>query len=183
MEVFLDLCHHDAIPAMVVRNSTHVLPREFFGRSIFELVVAMLKWLPIWAVDIILLASTRLDYEYASYNPSAYNLANHFCEMAANYHSKTPHILDYNIYPGHEPSETEVKRLVNDVEKYTLVNHLFWGLWGIISERIEAPLMFASEEAEAEARKKFVKTYLPGKLPAPEVPKEEQPPKIVSPAR
>ena len=40
------------------------------------------------------------DYEYASYNPVAYDLANHFCEMAANYHSETPHILDYDIYPG-----------------------------------------------------------------------------------
>lgn len=40
------------------------------------------------------------DYEYASYNPVAYDLANHFCEMAANYHSDTPHILDYSLYPG-----------------------------------------------------------------------------------
>lgn len=40
------------------------------------------------------------DYEYASYNPIAYDLANHFCEMMANYHSDTPHILDYTLYPG-----------------------------------------------------------------------------------
>ncbi|MBA0692028.1 hypothetical protein Goari_009619 [Gossypium aridum] len=40
------------------------------------------------------------DYEYASYNPIAYDLANHFCEMAANYHSETPHILDFSICPG-----------------------------------------------------------------------------------
>ena len=40
------------------------------------------------------------DYEYASYNPVAYDLANHFCEMAANYHTDTPHVLDYNMYPG-----------------------------------------------------------------------------------
>lgn len=40
------------------------------------------------------------DYEYASYNPVAYDLANHFCEMVANYHSDTPHILDYSKYPG-----------------------------------------------------------------------------------
>lgn len=36
------------------------MPREIFGRSTFELAVSMLKWLPIWAVDIILLASARL---------------------------------------------------------------------------------------------------------------------------
>lgn len=40
------------------------------------------------------------DYEYASYNPVAYDIANHFCEMVANYHSDTPHILDYTLYPG-----------------------------------------------------------------------------------
>lgn len=40
------------------------------------------------------------DYEYASYNPIAYDLANHFFEMVADYHSDTPHILDYSKYPG-----------------------------------------------------------------------------------
>ncbi|KAK1378674.1 hypothetical protein POM88_025418 [Heracleum sosnowskyi] len=49
------------------------------------------------------------DYEYASYNPAAYDLANHFCEMAANYHSETPHILDYNFYPGLEERERFVR--------------------------------------------------------------------------
>jgi choline/ethanolamine kinase len=92
---------------------------------------------------------TIIDYEYASYNPIAYDLANHFCEMAANYHSETPHILDYSIYPdfqererfvraylsstGNEPSDSDVESLVKMAEKYTLANHLFWGLWGIIS--------------------------------------------------
>jgi choline/ethanolamine kinase len=95
-------------------------------------------------------AITIIDYEYASYNPVAYDIANHFCEMAANYHSETPHILDYTKYPGleerkrfvrvylsssgKEENEDEVEQLVNDVEKYTLPNHLFWVLWGIISE-------------------------------------------------
>lgn len=92
---------------------------------------------------------TIIDYEYASYNPVAYDIANHFCEMAANYHIEPSHILDYTKYPGleerkrfvhkylsssgNEPSETEVDQLVDDVEKYTLANHIFWGLWGLIS--------------------------------------------------
>ncbi|KDP26181.1 hypothetical protein JCGZ_22275 [Jatropha curcas] len=92
---------------------------------------------------------TIIDYEYSSYNPVAYDIANHFCEMVADYHSDTPHILDYSRYPGLEercrfvraylssagekPSEDEVEQLVNDAEKYTLANHLLWGLWGIIS--------------------------------------------------
>ncbi|XP_022750187.1 probable choline kinase 1 isoform X2 [Durio zibethinus] len=97
-------------------------------------------------------AITLIDYEYASYNPVAYDLANHFCEMAANYHSETPHILDYSIYPdmeerrrficaylassGNEPSDAEVEQLLMDAEKYTLANHLLWGLWGIISGHV-----------------------------------------------
>nr|XP_043640177.1 probable choline kinase 3 [Erigeron canadensis] len=92
---------------------------------------------------------TLIDYEYASYNPIPYDLANHFCEWAANYHTDTPHVLDYNIYPdleerrrfvqaylsssGNQPRDEEVDLLIDDIEKYTLANHLFWGLWGIIS--------------------------------------------------
>lgn len=95
---------------------------------------------------------TVIDYEYASYNPVAYDIANHFCEMAANYHTEMPHVLDYSIYPdlderrrfirtylmssGNEPSDAEVEQLVDDVEKYTLANHIFWGLWGIISGHV-----------------------------------------------
>ncbi|KAF9610766.1 hypothetical protein IFM89_024622 [Coptis chinensis] len=51
MEVCLDLCNHNALPSMVVRSSVHVLPREFLGRSTFELASTLMKWLPLWLVD------------------------------------------------------------------------------------------------------------------------------------
>lgn len=65
-------------------------------------------WLHILAVDLHLLKNNDYnilyfflqDYEYASYNPVAFDIANHFCEMAANYHTETPHILDFGAYPG-----------------------------------------------------------------------------------
>ncbi|XP_042498997.1 probable choline kinase 2 [Macadamia integrifolia] len=95
---------------------------------------------------------TIIDYEYASYNPVAYDLANHFCEMAADYSSKEPHILDYGQYPdlkerqrfvcmylsssGEEPTDIKVEQVLEDVEKYTLASHLLWGLWGIISDHV-----------------------------------------------
>lgn len=95
---------------------------------------------------------TIIDYEYASYNPVAYDIANHFCEMVADYHTETPHIMDYTKYPdleerqrfvriylsssGNQPSDLEVGQLVQDVEKYTVASHLLWGLWGIISEHV-----------------------------------------------
>nr|DAD20123.1 TPA_asm: hypothetical protein HUJ06_021586 [Nelumbo nucifera] len=55
MELSLDLCNHEAFPSMVVRSSVHVLPREVLGKSTFELAVLMMKWLPLWLVDKLLL--------------------------------------------------------------------------------------------------------------------------------
>ncbi|CAN0843777.1 Probable choline kinase 2 [Linum grandiflorum] len=93
-------------------------------------------------------AVTIIDYEYASYNPVAFDLANHFCEMAADYHTDTPHVMDYSKYPGPEERRRfvtaymsssggkEVEPFLKDVENYTLGSHLFWGLWGIISEHV-----------------------------------------------
>ncbi|EPS64026.1 hypothetical protein M569_10755, partial [Genlisea aurea] len=93
---------------------------------------------------------TIIDYEYASYNPVAYDIANHFCEMAADYHTDTPHIMDYSKYPGEEERRRftreyltsagwytcSVDQLVDDVEKYALASHIFWGLWGAISAHV-----------------------------------------------
>ncbi|XP_074567694.1 putative indole-3-pyruvate monooxygenase YUCCA8 [Curcuma longa] len=56
MELCLDLCLHGAFPAMVVRDSVHVLPREALGKSTFELAVQLMKWLPLRLVDRVLLA-------------------------------------------------------------------------------------------------------------------------------
>ncbi|KAH6823950.1 YUCCA 3 [Perilla frutescens var. hirtella] len=55
MELSLDLCNHDAKPAMVVRSAVHVLPREIYGKSTFQVAMFLLKWLPMWLVDKILL--------------------------------------------------------------------------------------------------------------------------------
>ncbi|KAJ1432342.1 Pyridine nucleotide-disulfide oxidoreductase, class-II [Sesbania bispinosa] len=80
MEVSLDLCNHNASPSMVVRSSVstkissdsvildpklaflkvHVLPREVFGKSTFELAVMLMQKLPLWMVDKILLILARL---------------------------------------------------------------------------------------------------------------------------
>ncbi|CAN0915733.1 Probable indole-3-pyruvate monooxygenase YUCCA3 [Linum grandiflorum] len=60
MEVSLDLCNYDAIPTMVVRSSVHVLPREIMGKSTFELAVTLMKWMPLWMVDKVLLGFARV---------------------------------------------------------------------------------------------------------------------------
>ncbi|KAG2260376.1 hypothetical protein Bca52824_079670 [Brassica carinata] len=55
MEVSLDLANHNAITSMVVRSSVHVLPREIMGKSMFGISVMLMKWLPLWLVDKLLL--------------------------------------------------------------------------------------------------------------------------------
>ncbi|KAL3620085.1 putative indole-3-pyruvate monooxygenase YUCCA9 [Castilleja foliolosa] len=74
MEVSLDLCNHRAFPSMVVRSSVHVLPREILGRSTYDVASTMMKWMPVWVVDMLLLAATRLilgnTEEYGLKRPS-----------------------------------------------------------------------------------------------------------------
>jgi choline kinase len=41
-----------------------------------------------------------VDFEYAAPNPAAFDIANHFHEWTANYHSDTPHILNSEQYPS-----------------------------------------------------------------------------------
>ncbi|CAN8247858.1 unnamed protein product [Cochlearia groenlandica] len=55
MEVSLDLANHNANPSIVVRSSVHVLPREILGKSTFEISMMLMKWLPLWLVDKIML--------------------------------------------------------------------------------------------------------------------------------
>ncbi|XP_074580617.1 indole-3-pyruvate monooxygenase YUCCA2-like [Curcuma longa] len=60
MEVCLDLCNNNALPTIVVRDSVHILPRELLGCSTFGLSMWLLRWLPIQAVDLLLLLLARL---------------------------------------------------------------------------------------------------------------------------
>ncbi|KAL6871564.1 hypothetical protein ACP4OV_014393 [Aristida adscensionis] len=60
MEVCLDLCDHNALPSMVVRDSVHVLPREMLGVATFSVAVFLLRFLPLWLVDRILVVLARL---------------------------------------------------------------------------------------------------------------------------
>ncbi|KAG2548827.1 hypothetical protein PVAP13_9KG201100 [Panicum virgatum] len=51
MEVLLDLFNHGARPAMVVGDAVHVLPHKVLGKFTFELAMLLMRWLPIWIVD------------------------------------------------------------------------------------------------------------------------------------
>jgi len=47
-----------------------------------------------------------VDFEYASPNPAAFDIANHFHEWTADYHGPTPHVLDPSRYPTHAQRRT-----------------------------------------------------------------------------
>ncbi|KAI8821355.1 kinase-like domain-containing protein [Fimicolochytrium jonesii] len=98
-----------------------------------------------------------VDYEYAGINYRGYDIANHFCEWAADYHCATPHKMNFSNYPTREQqtlflnayldaadegftegaTETasrnaQVEALMNEVDHYALASNLLWGLWGLM---------------------------------------------------
>ncbi|KAL8170728.1 hypothetical protein V2J09_022532 [Rumex salicifolius] len=58
MELCLDLCNHNALPSLVVRDAVHVLPKEMLGRSTFDVSMRLMRWLPVRIVDRVLLILT-----------------------------------------------------------------------------------------------------------------------------
>ncbi|KAG0614076.1 hypothetical protein M758_6G149800 [Ceratodon purpureus] len=96
---------------------------------------------------------TLIDYEYASYNPVAFDIANHFCEMTADYHSDEPHVLHPELFPrdeeqdrflrayleasGDAVSQADVDKLREEVKEFVLASHLHWVLWGLLSAKYQ----------------------------------------------
>ncbi|OIW18273.1 hypothetical protein TanjilG_10271 [Lupinus angustifolius] len=115
MELSLDLCNYNASPSMVCRSSVHVLPREIFGKSTFELACLMMQWLPLWLVDKLLLIFAWLVLgnieKYGLKRPSQGPL------QLKNTKGKTP-VLDIGtlekIRSGDIKVVPAIKRLSND---------------------------------------------------------------------
>jgi len=98
-----------------------------------------------------------VDFEYASPNPAAFEIANHFHEWTANYHSSIPHILDHSKYPTLEerrnfysayiahafPTLADADKdkmmdiLDSQVRAWSPASHAVWALWGIVQAREE----------------------------------------------
>ena len=93
-----------------------------------------------------------IDFEYTSYNPRGYDVGNHFCEWAFDYHKTVnAHLGDFSKYPTadeqrtfcraylagkdgdeHTVSAHDVEQLRREANTYSLASHLFWALWGYI---------------------------------------------------
>ncbi|KAI8331914.1 kinase-like domain-containing protein [Chlamydoabsidia padenii] len=88
-----------------------------------------------------------VDFEYAGYNPRGYDLANHLIEWQYNYHGAQPALASPQQAPNrqqrtafvkaylsahHLKSTTTVDQLLYEIDCWSVICHLCWGLWGLI---------------------------------------------------
>lgn len=109
-----------------------------------------------------------VDFEYASPNPASFDIANHFHEWSADYHSSTPHILDPTRYPTFKQRrhfytaylehsalfggsvyrkkdlELEIQKLDEQIRFWSPATQAMWAIWGIVQAR---------EDVEGDVRK------------------------------
>lgn len=90
-----------------------------------------------------------VDFEYAAPNPAAFDIANHFHEWTANYHTEDPHILIPSQYPSPEerrnfykaylahanPDHGDVELLDKQVGIWSPASHAMWAIWGLVQAR------------------------------------------------
>ena len=102
-----------------------------------------------------------VDFEYAAPNAAAFDIANHFHEWTANYHSDTPHLLNPEAYPtvgerhnfyrsyisqslaaadasttlSDDRMEQELVTLDRQVRAWSPASHAMWAVWGVVQAR------------------------------------------------
>ncbi|XP_023949336.1 ethanolamine kinase [Bicyclus anynana] len=93
-----------------------------------------------------------IDYEYASYNYQAYDIANHFNEFVGISIDN----MDYSRYPSKDfqmnwirvylaeyldspsPPQTQVEDIYKEVQRLSLVSHFKWGIWSLVQYELSA---------------------------------------------
>ncbi|CAG9831066.1 unnamed protein product [Diabrotica balteata] len=89
-----------------------------------------------------------IDFEYCSYNYRSFDIANHFLEWVYDYtHKEYPfYSEDHSKYPTEKQrlafiraylrergSRENPKKILREVEVFTLAPHLFWSVWALIN--------------------------------------------------
>ena len=100
-----------------------------------------------------------IDFEYGGVGYAAYDIANHFNEYAGGTSAEDNGVPDYSRFPRRDKQKTfceeyvrevmryvgedsgmecnqevesqEVDVFLDDIQKFLLVNHLYWGLWAV----------------------------------------------------
>ncbi|XP_067902501.1 choline kinase alpha isoform X2 [Heterodontus francisci] len=104
-----------------------------------------------------------IDFEYSSYNFRGFDFGNHFCEWMydyncdeypffkadiKNYPTKMQQLHFIRVYHAEYQNEfdnlddkqmaTMEDQMLEEINRYALASHFFWGLWSIIQARISA---------------------------------------------
>ncbi|XP_019877503.2 choline/ethanolamine kinase [Aethina tumida] len=89
-----------------------------------------------------------IDFEYCSYNYRSFDIANHFVEWTYDYTEKDPPYYreDKSNYPtelqrmrfvkaylNELGSRENPKKVLKEVEVFTMASHFFWSLWAFIN--------------------------------------------------
>ena len=64
-----------------------------------------------------------VDFEYASPNAAAFDIANHFHEWTANYHGDTPALLNPSLYPKLHERHNFYRAYLEATMKLNWINH------------------------------------------------------------
>lgn len=96
-----------------------------------------------------------IDFEYANFNYRGFDLGNHFCEWTIEYNDKYDSGFQITLgnYPTKEqrlsffnhyldPScledsqkDAQIDSLYKETEFFTLISHMYWGLWSVIQNQ------------------------------------------------
>ncbi|KAH1018888.1 hypothetical protein HUJ05_006573 [Dendroctonus ponderosae] len=89
-----------------------------------------------------------IDFEYCSYNYRGFDIANHFIEWVydykednypyykedySNYPTELQRLLFIRAYLNEKGSREQPKKLLKEVEVFTLATNFFWSLWAFIN--------------------------------------------------
>ncbi len=91
-----------------------------------------------------------IDFEYGGYNYLSFDIANHFNEFAGGTQDAKP---DYTLYPStlerrhfllcylnarnSKYGDEDLNIMMEEVDAFVLVNHLYWGLWAVNQAKSE----------------------------------------------
>lgn len=86
-----------------------------------------------------------IDFEYALYAPAQFDIANYWCEWAADYSDSHHAVLDWRLMPtalqkqlfveeyNRERNEIQdTQKFIRECEEFEMVSHLHWALWGLL---------------------------------------------------
>jgi choline kinase len=109
----------------------------------------------------------------------AFDIANHFHEWTADYHSSTPHIMNPSLYPTIEQRynfysaylehtlltttvfpddithKAELDKLEKQVQAWSPASHAMWAIWGIVQSREDIEAQVAEVEFDYAGYAKY----------------------------